>query len=59
LSKDVLLQTESDPICSSAGCTKVWKHKGLDYDIDYFVPNFGEDRDITDSKNSLAAEEKR
>jgi len=26
----------------------------LDYDIDYYVPNFGEDRDITDSKNNLA-----
>jgi len=27
--------------------------KTLDYDIDYYVPNFGEDNDIKDSKHSL------
>jgi hypothetical protein len=49
-----LVQVESDPICSSAGCTQ-YNHKPvtLGYDIDYYVPNFGEDRDITDSKNDL------
>lgn len=49
----------SDPICSSAGCTQYsHKKKKLGYDINYFVPNFGEDRDITDSKASLAKVEK-
>lgn len=49
---------ESDPICSSAGCTQ-YKHKkkGLGYDINYFVPHFGEDFDITESKKSLEKSE--
>jgi len=55
LQTDQQVNTESDPICSSAGCDQ-YKHKtpALGYDIDYPVPNFGEDRDITDSKNSLS-----
>ena len=44
----------SDPICSSAGCVQyLHKHKDLGYKINYPVPNFGEDKDITDSKASL------
>lgn len=48
------LHTESDPICSSAGCTQ-YKHKKKPrgYDINYPVPNFGVDRDITDNHASL------
>merc|ERR1712167_369213 len=48
------VNVQSDPICSSAGCTQ-YKHKkkGLGYDIDYFVPNFGQDKDINDNKESL------
>lgn len=55
LQTDQQVNTESDPICSSAGCSQ-YKHKqpSLGYDINYPVPNFGEDRDITDSKNSLS-----
>ena len=47
-------EAKSDPICSSAGCTQ-YKHKqkGLGYKINYFVPNFGADQDIIDSKASL------
>jgi hypothetical protein len=49
-----LLQLESDPICSSAGCTQ-YKHKTqpLGYDLDYFVPNFGMDSDILDTTHSI------
>jgi hypothetical protein len=48
------LMTESDPICSSAGCTQ-YKHKkkALGYKIDYSVPNFGRDHDIIDNFASL------
>ena len=50
----------SDPICSSAGCDQ-YKHKGraLGYDLDYKVPNFGEDTDISDTKNSLKVSEEQ
>ena len=50
----------SDPICSSAGCSQ-YKHKGgkLGYDVDYPVPNFGEDTDISDTKNSLKVAEEQ
>jgi hypothetical protein len=53
-----LVQTESDPICSSAGCTQ-YKHPNnkLPYPIDYPVPNLGQDADIIDnSKNTDLAE---
>merc|ERR1719515_425396 len=48
------LHLESDPICSSAGCTQ-YKHKKKDrgYDIDYFVPHFGADKDINDDFESI------
>lgn len=50
---------ESDPICSSAGCTQYkHKHKALGYDIDYFVPHFGADTEINESKESLVTAEK-
>lgn len=49
-----LVQLESDPICSSAGCTQ-YKHKStpLGYDLDYFVPNFGLDKDMIDTSRSI------
>jgi len=48
------MKLESDPICSSAGCTQ-YKHKkkALGYDINYFVPHFGADTEINESKESL------
>jgi len=54
------VQLESDPICSSAGCTQ-YKHKKkeLGYKINYPVPNFGVDNDILDSKASLDLAEKQ
>jgi hypothetical protein len=47
-------QLESDPICSSAGCTQ-YKHKKKDlgYKINYSVPNFGRDHDINDNFASI------
>lgn len=48
------LKLDSDPICSSAGCTQ-YKHKKKDlgYDINYPVPNFGRDHDINENYGSL------
>lgn len=53
------IHAESDPICSSAGCTQ-YKHKKAKrgYDINYPVPNLGVDTDILASHNSLAITEK-
>merc|ERR1719230_278963 len=52
-------ELESDPICSSAGCTQ-YKHKkkGLGYKIDYPVPNFGRDHLINQNHDSLDWAEK-
>lgn len=54
------MNTASDPICSSAGCTQ-FRHKGtpLGYDINYGVPNFGADTDMTDTKVSLSLAEQQ
>merc|ERR1712224_73648 len=53
IESDVVAETEtdansnSDPICSSAGCTQyLHKHKKLPYPVDYPVPNNGVDHDI-------------
>ena len=45
-----LMQLQSDPICSSAGCDQ-YKHpeKEDEPPRDYDVPDFGQDRDIMDS----------
>ena len=52
------VQIESDPICSSAGCTQ-YKHKStpLGYPIAYPVPNFGSDPDIDATSNSISIAE--
>ena len=52
--EDVQISVESDPICSSAGCTQYkTKKTPLGYDLDYFVPNFGVDHDILDTQKSI------
>jgi len=62
IEEDAAIQTaadaNSDPICSTAGCTQ-YKHKKKErgYKIDYFVPNFGPDGEATDSMASLASAE--
>lgn len=51
--EDVDVQLESDPICSSAGCTQYKQKEGKpDHPMDYFVPNFGQDHIIKESINS-------
>lgn len=55
-----LLQLDSDPICSSAGCTQ-YKHppsKEADYPKNYGVPHFGMDREVQGSFEDLAVAEK-
>lgn len=53
-SDDNLIQTESDPICNSAGCSQ-YKHPASDkHPMNYFVPNFGMDSDIIDSQSNQA-----
>ena len=47
---EVKTETESDPMCSSAGCT--YKNKAK-HPMNYFVPNFGVDQDIGDNHESL------
>ena len=56
---DVRLDSKSDPICSSAGCTQ-YKHPTLDkHPMNYFVPDFGKDHDIKQSENSASAAESK
>jgi hypothetical protein len=51
---NINVASESDPICSSAGCTQFQhKKKALGYKINYPVPNFGRDSDINDNFASL------
>lgn len=54
------VQLESDPICSSAGCTQYEHPKIKSHPVDYFVPNFGPDQEaVKDNENSLANAEKQ
>ena len=49
------IRLTSDPICNSAGCTQ-YKHpdsKEAKYDMNYYVPSFGMDRDIQGSLENL------
>ena len=52
-------EINSDPICSSAGCTQ-YDHpsKDLGYKINYAVPNFGADQDMINTKVSAGIAEK-
>lgn len=54
------MNMESDPICSSAGCTQ-YEHPKLEtHPMDYFVPNFGTDQEtVKDNQSSLAVAEKQ
>jgi hypothetical protein len=53
---DSSVKTESDPMCSSAGCT--YKNAAK-HPMNYFIPNFGVDEDIGDSHASLDQAEKQ
>ena len=48
-----MVQLQSDPICSSAGCTQYKQPDGpKPHPMDYFVPNFGMDHDVVASENN-------
>lgn len=52
-------ETESDPICHSAGCGyRSEDPKKQPYPMNYKVPDFGMDHHIKDTFNSLAKAEK-
>jgi len=54
-----LIQTQNDPIGSSIGITQYPLPKDkLGYDIDYFVPNFGVDPEVSNVAASIAETEK-
>jgi hypothetical protein len=55
---DTDIKTESDPMCSSAGCTFKARKDAKTHPMNYFVPNFGVDEDIGDSHSSLNWAEK-
>ena len=47
------IKLESDPICNSAGCTQFLHPKTDDFKKNYFVPDFGVDKEILQNHNSL------
>jgi hypothetical protein len=47
------IKIESDPICSSAGCNYASEKGTKTHPMNYFVPNFGRDREINHSFDSL------
>lgn len=52
--KNIMIDMQSDPICSSAGCTQYKQPEGKpDHPMDYFVPDFGVDHDIIASHSDL------
>ena len=51
---DWFVQTQSDPICNSEGCTQYLHPHDKSHPKDYFVPDFGKDKDIHTNENSLA-----
>jgi len=53
------VQLSSDPICSSSGCPKTKLKEKDPYPMNYPVPNFGVDRDIMDTYNSVNLAEKQ
>lgn len=57
---DAEINLESDPICSSAGCTQ-YKHPAgpAGHPVDYFVPNFGQDHEIKAGFNAIKQAEKQ
>ena len=59
VAESMAVKIESDPICTSAGCTQFKHPKKEGFKKDYFVPNFGVDHDINVNMNSLAVAEKQ
>ena len=44
---------QSDPICSSAGCTQYKSPEVVTHPMDYFVPDFGVDQDVAYTENNI------
>jgi len=55
-----LIQIQDDPLCTSNECyTKHYKDEGkTDYPVDYVVPNFGVDHEISSTQENISAAEK-
>jgi hypothetical protein len=47
------MQFNSDPICSSAGCTQYQFPKPKGHPVDYPVPDFGIDHDIISTQSNI------
>jgi hypothetical protein len=55
-----MVQLESDPICSSAGCSQYEHPKKKDsYPMNYVVPNFGVDQEIKDHNENIKKTEEQ
>jgi hypothetical protein len=52
------LKTESDPVCSSAGCNYNKDNGKTAHPMNYFVPNFGRDQHVKETFSSLDWAEK-
>jgi len=53
LQTDAEVNTGSDPVCSSAGCSYASEKGKKTHDMNYFVPQFGRDKDINTTWSSL------
>jgi hypothetical protein len=58
LQTDAQVETGSDPVCSSAGCNYNSEKPPKGHPVDYFVPNFGRDKDINTTWANLDWAEK-
>ena len=52
------IKISSDPVCSSAGCTQFLHPSEEGWKKNYFVPDFGVDKDILATQKSIASAEK-
>ena len=59
LASSSALRLTSDPICNSSGCTQYLHPHRDDYPINYFVPDFGKDHDLTAQDKHVDAAEAR
>ena len=53
LANTLAIKITDDPVCSSAGCTQ-YLHPEVDgFKKNYFVPDFGVDKDIVSTEDSI------
>lgn len=53
------MESKSDPICSSAGCTQYEHYHKKDFKMNYFVPNFGQDHILNENDESVKQAEEQ